>query len=116
MRIGREQRARHVERWRESGLVAREYAARAGVNVHTLRSWKYALADEKRPSAVTTPKTTAVRSRVIAPKLPLIEVRGSGRTDEHFELEFADGRRLRVPPSFDADALRRLLAALEVPA
>jgi hypothetical protein len=46
----------------------------------------------------------------------LIEVRGPDRTDERFELELVDGRRLRVPLSFDTDALRRLLAALEVPA
>jgi len=31
----------------------------------------------------------------------------------HFELELAGGRRLRVPASFDATTLRRLLEVLE---
>jgi transposase len=113
MRLRREQWAKHVARWRESGLVAREYAATAGVNLHTLRAWKYALADEKESSVVAQSKAAAKQSRVT---VPLIEVRGPNRGDERFELELVDGRRLRVPPSFDAETLRRLLAALAVAA
>jgi hypothetical protein len=84
--------------------------------MHTLRSWKYALASNGQSLAAARSKAISVRSRLSEPKFPLIEVRGPDRTDERFELELVDGRRLRVPLSFDTDALRRLLAALEVPA
>jgi hypothetical protein len=46
--------------------------------------------------------------------LPLVEVMSApAGADLRFEIELAGGRRLRVPATFDGDALRRLLAILE---
>jgi hypothetical protein len=42
----------------------------------------------------------------------MIEVRAHSVGDDRFEIELG-GRRVRVPPSFDADALRRLITLLE---
>jgi hypothetical protein len=42
----------------------------------------------------------------------MIELRASSVTDDRFEIQVGD-RRVRVPPTFDSEALRRLLAALE---
>jgi hypothetical protein len=43
--------AKRVERWRESGLRASEFAAELGVNAGTLAHWKYRLAAEARAEA-----------------------------------------------------------------
>ena len=37
---------KRVERWRESGLSANEFATELGVNAATLAQWKYRLAAE----------------------------------------------------------------------
>ena len=88
-------------------MTAQEFAVASGVNAGTLRHWKYQL---RRPA----PSPTAERQRS-ASKLrwPLVEVISAPVTDGRFELELARGRRVRVPASFDAEALRRLLVLLE---
>ena len=42
-RVSRDQWAKRVERWCESGLTAAEFAAEIGVKEATLRHWKWAL-------------------------------------------------------------------------
>ena len=100
MRESREQWQERVAQWRSSGLTAREFAARNRVKVHTLRHWAWKLGREVGdvPSLARVPE--------------LIEIHARPAADDRFEIELG-GRRVRVPPSFDADALRRLLAALE---
>jgi len=96
--------ARHVKQWRKSGLIARDYAASVGINPLTLRYMKCVLK-----------KQASERALVLAPRpasMPMVEVVSTGQTDGRFELQFLDGMRLRVPPSFEADALRRLLGVL----
>jgi hypothetical protein len=100
MRESREQWQERVAQWRSSGLTAREFATRNRVKVHTLRHWAWKLGRE-------TGDVTSL-GRVPA----LIEVHARPAADDRFEIELG-GRRVRVPPSFDADALRRLLAVLE---
>jgi hypothetical protein len=101
MRRSRAEWSKQIALWRKSGLTARKFAAKAGLNAGTLTYWKYALGKEAR--LVSDRKT----------KFPLIEMRGSVGRDDRFELELAGGRRLRVPATFEAEALRRLLAVLE---
>ena len=43
MGAARQKWQRHVSAWRHSGLTARDYAARAGVNAQTLKWWKWNL-------------------------------------------------------------------------
>jgi hypothetical protein len=100
MRESREQWEERVAQWRASGLTAREFAARNRLKVHTLRHWAWKL--RREADGVTS------LARVPA----LIELHARAATDDRFEVELG-GRRVRVPPSFDPDALRRLLAVLE---
>jgi hypothetical protein len=44
---------------------------------------------------------------------PFVEVRPVEAVSGLFELELGNGRRLRVPASFDVHALERLLGVLE---
>jgi transposase len=104
MRRNRAEWSKQIALWRKSGLTAREYAAKAGLNPGTLQFWKYTLGKESRlPSGK-------------GPEFPLIEVRSSATGDDRFEVDLAGGHRVRVPGTFDGDALRRLIAVLEVSA
>ena len=55
-------------------------------------------------------RTESVERRLA--ELPLVELRSSVESDDRFELELGPGRRLRIPGTFDAEALERLLAVL----
>ena len=104
---------RCIERWIQSGLTASAYAARVGLNVHTLRKWKYLLDRQDRQAMrLAAPQTLHTPA-----SLPLIELRPRANSvDERIEVELGDGRRLRVPSTFEPQALRRLLGVLgEVP-
>lgn len=99
---------KRVERWRESGLTAEQFAVEVGINAGTLRFWQYKLRKLARgESKSRTPKSAS------ATAAPFVEVRAASPINAGFELELAGGRRLRVPTSFDADALQRLLGVLE---
>jgi len=122
--VAREEWAKRVERWRDSGLSCAEFAAELGVNARTLTYWKWMLGKEARGEKRSWPSRPARRprapratasepSRSAAPVVRgLVEVQAAPR-DGRFELELGGGRRLRVPASFDATELRRLLDALE---
>jgi hypothetical protein len=126
-RVAREEWAKRVERWRDSGLTCAEFAAELGVNARTLTYWKWVLGKEAKGEKRTWPgrkargaQPRAGRAAVTKPASApamlsgLIEVQTAPR-DGRFELELSGGKRLRVPPSFDAAELRRLLAVLEAP-
>jgi hypothetical protein len=105
-----------IERWRESGLSAREFAARHGFKATTLNHWSWRLRQEQaREASPRSPRSHRPPNGAIAPLAPLsfIEVQATP-TEERFELELTDGRRLRIPTGFEASALQRLLGVLEV--
>jgi len=107
-RTSAEEWQKRVERWRESGLTAAQFATELGINAGTLKFWKYKLNKAKR-SEGNAPVLSA-RKKSTAPAF--VEVRAGGR-DAGFELELSNGRRLRVPQGFDPKALERLLAVLD---
>jgi transposase len=108
MRAGRAEWAKRVERWKDSGLTAKEFAAELGVNPRTLVYWKWQLSGV-RESGGTSP---SLRVEMSAPKsLPLVEVTPMVHATS-FDLELSGGRRLTIPSTFDPAALRRLMAVL----
>jgi hypothetical protein len=110
-RANRDEWQRRVQRWTDSGLTAKQFATETGINAGTLQFWKYKLA---RPSEPLRPG----RKRVPEPAVSsLVEVRPvSVVRDDRIEIELNNGRRLRVPPRFDADAVKALVFALEAAA
>ncbi|HEX4469907.1 MAG TPA: hypothetical protein VH080_10245 [Gemmatimonadaceae bacterium] len=100
---------KRIERWRESGLTADQFAAELGINAGTLRFWGYKL---NKAKSGESDGATAQRERKKTTAPTFVEVRTEGR-DAGFELELSRGRRLRVPQGFDAKALVRLLAVLD---
>jgi hypothetical protein len=106
MRTSRDEWRKRVERWKDSGLTAEQYASELGINVKTLQFWKYKLG-KPEPSG----RRARRRPRVEA-TLPLIEVQPASADSSAFELELSGGKRLRIPVTFDAESLERLLAVL----
>ena len=101
---GRARWIERVEQWKQSGLTAREYAAKAGLNAGTLTYWKWRLSRDARVQKA--PAGTRKR-RTRKPKL--IELTPVTVVDERMEIELSNGHRLRVPARFDSQALSRLL-------
>ncbi len=101
---GRARWTERVEQWKQSGLTAREYAAQAGLNAGTLCYWKWRLSRDARTQ---TTSTATRRRRSRQPKF--VELAPMSVIDERIEIELSNGHRLRVPASFDAEALSRLV-------
>jgi transposase len=108
-RATREVWADRVRRWKQSGLTAAAYAERTGINANTLRHWSWELGKSAR-------RRRGARARRTAPTFVEVLAGVTQRPPESvvvfaepFELVLRDGVRLRIAPSFDAAALRRLL-------
>jgi hypothetical protein len=92
-------------------VTAKEFASEVGIKSNTLRHWNWLLDHEKRRSRPDAARSARSREvpfvEVVTPEAP-----GSPRV-EPLELLVRDGIRIRVRAAFDADALRRVIAAIE---
>lgn len=113
-RVEREEWAKRVERWRDSGLTTAEFAAELGINPKTLTYWAWTLKREAGGTKRVWPakKRPVEAARVAAAPSPaFVELPRHG-SSARFELEVR-GRRLHIPSAFDAQQLRALLEILE---
>jgi transposase len=102
---------KRVERWQASGLTADEFASEVGIKSNTLRQWRWLLDHEKGGSRPDTARSA--RSREV-PFVEVVTLAAPGSPSvEPIELLIRDRIRIRVPAAFDADALRRVIAAVE---
>jgi transposase-like protein len=89
--------ARHVlAAWSASGLSRQEFADKHGIHEQRLYNWQRRLGE--------TGAGDSVQFRELA--TPAVSV------DPRLEVVLPSGVRLRVPPSFDANAVGRLLEIL----
>jgi hypothetical protein len=114
MRIKRDEWAKRIERWKDSGLTAAEYGAETGLNRHTLTYWKWRL--KAQPGVGRTKsaekQTAPMPAGFVEVKMPLPEPIVVSEPAEPLELLLAGGMRLRIPVRFDEQALRRVVAVL----
>ena len=103
-RVEREEWAKRVERWRDSGLTTAEFATELGINPRTLTYWAWTLKREasgkKRIWSTKTQKPVATRKAPVSraagvASLPFVEIK-SRASHARFELEVR-GRRLHIP-------------------
>lgn len=91
----RENWARHVERWRASGLRAAEYGRREGLNASTLRWW-----------------SSRLRREPVTPAFIEVAVNEPNSAGV-IEIALGDRVLVHVRRGFDAELLRQVVAALE---
>ena len=108
-RASRDEWQKRVERWKESGLTAKEFASETGINAGTLQFWQYKLKNgERRVRSRRVTRTQAsILSSIVEVPTPMVA------QDNRFEIELGNGRLLRVPAAFDASAFKALLGILD---
>jgi transposase-like protein len=120
-RVGRAEWEKRVQRWQDSGLTSKEFAAKLGISAATLAYWKWRLKRERGEGAGDGRQTKASKQRprrkrvtaALARDESSLVVVQAAPADARIEIELVDGKRLRVPSAFDTDALRRIVATLE---
>ena len=105
-----------VERWQDSGLTAKEFAAELEVSPNSLTFWKWKLSRERSTQADTSSKTLKPVAKAAEPKfLQLVPTqRGEAAEAVPLEVVIRGDITVRVPPGFDEHTLTRLLSALGV--
>jgi hypothetical protein len=118
-----QQRAKWVERWKDSGLTAKEFAAEAGLTASALYNWSSQRSAAKKKQAVCGSENTVqpIRSEVACriktgfamptPHFVELPVAAVSQTPLMLELLFGDVC-VRVPSGFDAVTLTRVVRAL----
>jgi hypothetical protein len=86
------------------------FADRHGVRCDTFRRWLYLLRSEKRGRRWRARKPSPPKRSI---SWPLVEVQAMHVADERIELELREGTRVRIPATFDVEALRRVLAIFD---
>ena len=103
-----------VGEYEKSGRTQRVFAREIGIGVSTLQYWLRRKA-RRRPQSVGRKPRSSGESREVA----LLEVEVEGLPGvgsvgaERYELEWADGMRLRVPRGFGREELRALLELIK---
>ncbi len=94
---------RVVQDWRASGLSVRQFCRLRKLSEQSLYGWRRTLQSrdgEARP-------TPFIPVRIVP------EAVTPAAADAGLELLLGNGRRLKIGPAFDAQALRRLLSVLD---
>ena len=107
-----------VSEWRASGLSQKEFCQRRGISDRALNNWLY-----KSPYRERVARILAARSQedlvTEPPRFLPVAVLGattaihSQATAAAIEIVLSNGPRIAVTPGFDAETLRRVVAALE---
>lgn len=118
-----QQRAKWVERWKDSGLTAKEFAAEAGLKASALYYWRSQLSaagrkdhdgkDQPMPSTETLAAKPTKRSPKTTSHFVELPIATLTQTPVVLELLFGDVR-VRVPSGFDEVTLTRVVRALGV--
>jgi transposase len=122
-----QQRAKWVERWKDSGLTAKEFAAEAGLTASGLYYWRRQLSAAESKGSDTLHKTaeqsaqsqpprsekSGKRSATPFPHFVELPMAAMASAPAMLELLLGDVR-VRVPSGFDEETLTRVVRALGV--
>jgi transposase len=100
-----------VERWQRAGISIRAFCRRESLSEPSFYAWRRELRrrDEEKISVKARPGFMPVQCRPA-----FVPVRVAAQAP-FLEIVLAAGRVLRVPPGFDRQTLREVVAALEAP-
>jgi transposase-like protein len=109
--------AKRVQRWKDSGLTAREFAAETGLNPRTLSYWRWRLGRQQlkdEPAEKTEQRPTAVQKREAPSDISFVELKAPrAGSRERIEVVVGDRYTVRVADDFEAETLRRVLDVVE---
>ena len=98
---------------RASGLTLRAFARKQGMPETTLAWWKYTIAQRDGVRSKTS-GSKATRSKTNGASVSLVPIKVVGSlSTATFVVQLRSGHSVRVERGFDAEELRRLVAALE---
>ena len=105
--------SKRIQRWKDSGLTAREFAQELGINPHTLAYWRWRLKARPDNPPKTPLKRVPVQAGFVEVTVPAPSPQDKeSEPPEPLELLLSGGLRLRIPVRFDETALRRVVATL----
>jgi hypothetical protein len=90
---------KRLARWKASDLAVREFCDREGVTPTAFAHWRKEIGRRDAQAATSAPAFVPVQ---LTPATPALE------------LTLPSGSVVRIPPGFDPDHLRAVVAALEV--
>lgn len=99
-----------VQRWRQTGQSATEYARHRGLHAGTLMVWGSKLRGEL---AVTGPSSKPSRAGFLPVQVAEPMEAGSAGLSAQFEVVLLNGRRVLVSGDFGAERLARVLDIVE---
>jgi transposase len=114
-RTSRAEWAKRVERWQDSGLTAKEFAAKLDVSANSLTFWKWKLRKAQPGAAaasVRDKREKLPRNGVPTKFLRLVPTLESEAATAALELMLPRGITLRVSRNFDEATLLRLVELL----
>jgi hypothetical protein len=100
-----------IGEWRDSGIDLAEFCRERGIPPSSFRWWRWRLGRSSIPSA--DPARGGVARRPERNEWIRLEIESSSSKSGAFELRWPSGMVLAIPADFDAEALGRLLAAVE---
>jgi len=112
----RETWAKRVERWKDSGLSAKEFSSETGINARSLSWWRWRLSggEPSKPKRRSRSSRSGPTEMSVAPALPplsFVEMTAAV-VPEPLEVVLPSAFRVRVPTGFDDATLGRLLDVL----
>lgn len=112
-RASAEEWTKRVERWRDSGLTAKEFAAEAGFNAGTLLHWSWKLRSARGEASRRARPPRQEHSMQGGASAAFVELPATSLLSSSNMLELIVGKvRVRVPAGFDEDTLGRVLRAV----
>lgn len=113
-RASREVWAKRVERWKDSGLSAKEFAAELDISPKSLTFWRWKLRqlETGKGAGSTARGNRQTKTARVAPQGFLQLVPTSAPPSTALELVLRDGLVLRVAPGFDEATLLQVASLL----
>ena len=117
-RTSRAEWAKRVERWKESGLSAKEFAAETGLKASTLSYWSWKLASSGEVAGDQAESSSVMggqkrRRKSAAPRFVEVTAPAITTSPSMLELVLSGGVLVRVSAGFDEATLTRVVRAVE---
>jgi lambda repressor-like predicted transcriptional regulator len=107
-----------VSQWRTSGLSQKEFCRRRDISDRALNNWLYKSPYRERVARILAARSQGKIDAETPRFLPVAVLSATPGTDSRvscatIEVVLPSGSRIAVMPGFDAETLRRVVAALE---